>query len=65
MAVVKWDRKIAKFSGYYGIIMVMLKHGLMCVSRTLIKAWVKPMQESHTLAYLKYVTITTFDPHQL
>ena len=41
---------------------VRLKHGLMCVSRTLM---FKKYTEGHALTYLKYVTIATFDLGQL
>ena len=42
--------------------MVRLKHGLMCVSRTLTHALMsKKHTEGHALTYLKYVTIACFD----
>ena len=46
--------------------MVRLKHGLMCVSRTLKHGLMfKKHTEGHALTYLKYVTIATFDLGQL
>ena len=48
--------------------MVRLKHGLMCVCRTLKHGHAlmfKKHTEGHALTYLKYVTIATFDLGQL
>ena len=42
--------------------MVRLKHGLMCVFHKHKK---HTEGHGHALTYLKYVTIASFDPHQL
>ena len=59
------NHTLLKLSDVHVVVMVRLKHGLICVS----KAWAEPIMskkhtESHALTYLKYVTIASFDPRQ-